>query len=185
MTTSYCELLIGCGNCRKKRMGKEGFAQWHDLTTLDINPDHNPDVLWDLEKYPYPFADNTFDEIHAYEVLEHLGRQGDWRAFFDQFTEFWRILKPDGCFFGTTPEPGTGGVWADPGHCREVSKGTLLYLQQRTYDNMLPGLPWTLISGEVTDYRFYYKVDFVILEAVYWETTFRFVLKALKEGSTP
>ena len=29
-----------------------------------------------------PFGDDAFDEIHAYEVLEHTGRQGDWRFFF-------------------------------------------------------------------------------------------------------
>jgi SAM-dependent methyltransferase len=30
------------------------------------------DVRHDLDVIPYPFADNSFDEIHCYNVIEHL-----------------------------------------------------------------------------------------------------------------
>jgi len=30
------------------------------------------DVRHDLNRYPYPFADGAFDEIHAWNVIEHL-----------------------------------------------------------------------------------------------------------------
>jgi hypothetical protein len=30
------------------------------------------DIMHDLNQYPYPFSDNTFDEIHAWNVIEHL-----------------------------------------------------------------------------------------------------------------
>ena len=60
-----------------------GRPGWTDLVTLDVNADHSPDVVHDLESVPLPFADETFDEIHAYEVLEHTGAQGD-HVFLDQ-----------------------------------------------------------------------------------------------------
>jgi len=176
-TATYSELLIGCGKDLRKKMGKEGDLKWHNMTTLDMNEDFNPDVVWDLENLPLPFEDNSFDEIHAYEVLEHCGRQGDWRFFFDQFSDFWRILKPGGYFFATMPAPGTVGVWCDPGHCRSFAKETLLYLDQVSYTNILPGLPWVVI-GYITDYRFYYKADFQTVECGYCDESLRFVLQA-------
>ena len=32
------------------------------------------DVVHDLNKFPYPFKDESFDEIKALAVLEHLGK---------------------------------------------------------------------------------------------------------------
>ncbi len=60
------ELLLGCGSNREKILKVQDRPQdWTDLTTLDFNADHKPNVVWDLENLPYPFADEQFDEIHA------------------------------------------------------------------------------------------------------------------------
>lgn len=88
------ELLIGCGSDLRKKLTADGTKEWTCLVTLDYCERHNPDVVWDLNNIPLPFDDNTFDEIHAYEVLEHTGTQGDYKFFFKQFEEFWRLLKP-------------------------------------------------------------------------------------------
>jgi hypothetical protein len=69
LQNSSCnELLIGCGRNHKKQIFFNNNREWVNLVTLDINPDHNPDVLWDLLDFPMPFGDNSFNEIHAYEV---------------------------------------------------------------------------------------------------------------------
>ena len=71
------ELLIGAGSNRAKMICSVGRpVEWTKLTTLDFNEDHHPDVVHDLNDLPLPFSDNSFDEIHAYEVMEHLGEQG-------------------------------------------------------------------------------------------------------------
>ncbi len=79
------ELLIGCGNSRRKKLGFS--REWSNLVTVDHDPDCGADVVHDLDETPWPFADDSFDECHGYEVLEHLGRQGDHRSFFRHFHE--------------------------------------------------------------------------------------------------
>ena len=46
------ELLAGCGASRGKRLCLDGRWEWRELVTLDINPDHKPDVVWDLDQAP-------------------------------------------------------------------------------------------------------------------------------------
>ena len=135
MNTSenYRELLIGCGSRHFKLIFPPDKQEWHTLTTLDINGSHNPDVVWDLTKLPLPFEDNTFDEIHAYEVLEHTGRQGDYIFFFAQFSDFWRILKPNGLLIATCPMYNSPWALGDPSHTRVIQKESLVFLDQTQY----------------------------------------------------
>jgi SAM-dependent methyltransferase len=130
------ELLIGCGNSREKQLRLEGGVGWSELVTLDVDPACKPDVVHDLDVLPYPFADDTFDEIHAYEVLEHTGRQGDWRFFFAQWAEFHRILKPAGYVMGSVPHPTSVWAWGDPSHTRVIPIESLAFLSQRFYSQV-------------------------------------------------
>jgi hypothetical protein len=125
-------------------------------------------------KLPYPFESDTFTEIHAYDVLEHQGRQGDWRFFFDQFSELWRILKHGGVLCGISPKMFSPWAWGDPGHTRIISPQCLNYLDQRAYDDV--GV------SPVTDYRRYYKADFRLIgiDEKTLDHTWQFVLQAIK-----
>lgn len=172
------ELLIGCGNRREKLFGIEDIIpkDWTELVTLDIDPNvkPKPDVVHDLESLPLPFDDDLFDEIHAYEVLEHTGQQGDWRFFFNQFYEFWRILKPGGFLLGTTPMWDGIWAWGDPGHKRIISEGSLVFLSQKEYKRQVG-------NGTMTDYRPYWEGDFELFARREEGDTFGFALKAIKE----
>jgi 2-polyprenyl-3-methyl-5-hydroxy-6-metoxy-1,4-benzoquinol methylase len=99
------ELLVGCGARRIKELRIGDRADWSELVTLDINPAHKPDVVHDLNDIPLPFPAERFDEIHAYEVLEHVGAQGDYRFFFAQFADLWHMLRPNGLLCGSAPPP--------------------------------------------------------------------------------
>jgi len=151
------ELLLGSGNRREKRIWlKDDTAEWQNLTTLDIDIRCEPHVIFDLDKLPgesLPFPDNWFDEIHAYDVLEHFGRQGDWRAFLGAFQEFWRVMKPEGYFFIQCPHWESSWAWGDPGHTRIISQESLMFLSQRQYREQVGKTP-------MTDYRFFYSADF-------------------------
>jgi len=167
------ELLIGCGSRREKTLFKPGHESWEHLTTLDNNFDHKPDVVWDLEKLPYPFKDDSFDELHAYQVLEHIGDQGDWRAFFAQFSEFWRILRPGGHLMATVPAHDSPWAWGDPSHRRIIATGTLAFLSQAEYAIQVGRTP-------MSDFRFVYKADFKTVFADARGDAFSFVLEAVK-----
>jgi SAM-dependent methyltransferase len=168
------ELLLGCGRSRDKRLTFDGVEkEWSGLVTLDNDPAVSPDVLHDLDVLPYPFDDNTFDEIHAYEVLEHCGKQGDWRGFFAQFSELHRILTPGGLLVASVPMWNSPWAWGDPGHTRVITQGSLAFLSQKVYAQEIG-------KTTLTDYRHVYKADFDAVAFHDTEHTFGFILKAIK-----
>ncbi len=165
------QLLLGCGSNRAKKLNVQGRAEWSGLVTLDCNADHKPDVVHDLHD-PLPFDDNSADEIHAYEVLEHLGRQGDWRFFFAQFSDLWRVLKPGGYLLGTVPLPSSPWAWGDPSHTRVIPRESFTFLHQPSYAQV--GVT------AMSDFRFVYKADFDIVHLADNGDVLEFGLQAVK-----
>jgi SAM-dependent methyltransferase len=196
MLSEYRELLIGCGHDRNKkiepRLCIKGMQvppaehyQWHELETIDYERSCNPGILWDLNQVPWscPTSDDGclyemlpdawYDEIHAYEVLEHLGKQGDFRAFFEVFSEIWRLLKPNGLFVGTVPSRYSEWAWGDPGHTRMIPPCMLVFLNREAYQDQQG-------KTTMTDYRKHYFGDFRTLHSSDDHKTHIFVLQAIK-----
>lgn len=73
------KLNLGCGEFKK-----EGYVN------LDYIDDLDPDVVHDLNVFPYPFESNRFRLIEANHVLEHLDNP------FMAMKEFHRLLAGDG-----------------------------------------------------------------------------------------
>lgn len=135
----YTALMLGAGHSPLvRRYGPEGVAlpnidKWY---TLDMNWNTEPDYHFNLshleEGAELPITTKV-DEIHAYEVLEHFGTQGDFRGLFKTFNALHRALKPKGLLIGSTPAREGHWVWGDPGHTRYIGPETLHFLVKENY----------------------------------------------------
>jgi len=54
-------LNLGCGVKRRE-----------DAVNLDISREVGADVVHDLNVVPWPFPDGAFDNVYAFDVLEHV-----------------------------------------------------------------------------------------------------------------
>ncbi|MFA6308030.1 MAG: class I SAM-dependent methyltransferase [Patescibacteria group bacterium] len=88
---------------------KDGYISidWNELT--------KPDVVHDLNKLPYPFEDNYFDEILASHILEHLDKP------FEVMKELHRILKPSGKLIIKVPHFSRGFTHTEHAHGFDIS----------------------------------------------------------------
>jgi hypothetical protein len=66
---------------------------------VDVEHWHGVDQLVDLNKLPWPWEDESFTEIRAVDILEHLGKI----TKFEAVKELARITKGDGIVFLRVP----------------------------------------------------------------------------------
>jgi hypothetical protein len=104
--------------------------------------------------------------------LEHVGAQGDWRFFFAQWSDFWRLLRPGGVFIGTCPALDSPWLWGDPSHTRAIAPESLIFLSQPAYEQVG--------KSPMSDFRFIYKADFDLIHSQTSGHRFEFVLEAVK-----
>ena len=166
------DLLIGCGS-RRNRIISVRRKEWGELTTLDNIASHKPDVVHDLREPRLPFDDDSFDELHCYEVLEHLGQQGDAETLLRQFADYWRVLKPGGLLCASCPTWHSMWAWGDPSHTRIISPGTLVFLSQAEYTKQIG-------KTAMSDFRHIYRADFQPVLQQEQGESFYFALEAVK-----
>lgn len=166
------ELLIGCGNSRRKKLFMNS-PDWQDLVTMDHDPNCGADIVHDLEALPWPVDSDSFDEVHAYEVLEHLGKQGDFHSFFAHFAEIYRVLKDGGLLVATCPAWNDKWAWGDPSHTRIISRQSIVFLDQTEYASQVG-------VTSMTDFRWLWKGDFEPIAAEEVDGSFKFALRAHK-----
>jgi len=128
--------LIGAGSSRVLKLRHDLSAN-PEIKTLDHEISHEPDLVWDLNDTPWPANDEAYDQIHAYEVLEHLGQQGDAESFFEHFGEAYRILKPGGYLVGSVPAWDNMWAWGDPSHRRVICEGSFTFLDYTQYEKQV------------------------------------------------
>ena len=88
-------------------------------TNVDKYDYYNCDIVHDLEKFPYPFENNSIDKILLSHVLEHIGQ--DPNIFNKIIVEFYRICKPEALIEIIVPHPRHDDFIADPTHVRPIT----------------------------------------------------------------
>ena len=103
-------LDVGCGI--HKQPGAIG---------IDRNPAARADVLCDLDRFPYPFRDNSFDRLLAIHVIEHVA---DVMATME---EFHRLVRPGGTVRIETPHYTDFSSFCDPTHRSHLNSFSFRY----------------------------------------------------------
>ena len=99
-----------------------------DSINIDITPYDGIDKCVDLSLFPWPWANNSVDGIHASHVIEHFP---DQKRFIN---ECHRILKPGGFLRLCVPHSSSVTAVGCMGHYRTYSYGTLKdYLSRDFY----------------------------------------------------
>lgn len=114
---STIKLNLACGQTKI-----EGFLG------VDIKKTDTVDLVVDLEKFPWPWEDNSVDEIFCSHYVEHTN---DLIKFME---ECYRILKPEGTIKIIAPYYNSIRCWQDPTHKRAISEATFLYFNKQWRD---------------------------------------------------
>ena len=120
--------------------------------------DHYPiDVMHDLETFPYPFEDDSCNEILLSHVLEHLG--SDTEVFNNIMKELFRVCCHNAEIRIFVPHPRHDNFLSDPTHVRPINEHVIaLYDKKRN-------LEWEAIGAANTPLGLLLDVDFRIEEA--------------------
>tara|TARA_B100001964_G_C14116083_1_gene546161 strand:+ start:303 stop:863 length:561 start_codon:yes stop_codon:yes gene_type:complete len=118
-----------------------------------------PDIIHNLEKFPYPFDDNSVDNIILSHILEHLGQNPN--TFNLIIKELYRICKNSSLLDITVPHPRNDDFLADPTHVRSITVQGL-----RLYDKEL-NQKWQKQNAANTPLALIYNVNFKVKKVRY------------------
>jgi SAM-dependent methyltransferase len=106
------KLNLGCGDCIHK-----------DYVNIDKVKLHGVDLIWDLEKTPLPFKDDSVSEIRVEHVLEHI------QNYMGLMNDIHRVSKPNGIINVLAPYYKYEGSYRDPTHVRFFTEHSFDYFQ--------------------------------------------------------
>ena len=90
---------------------------------VDIQEGDYINKSFDFERFPYPFKDNTFDEVHCNYLLEHLQTSP-----IKVCKELHRIIKPKGLLYIKVPYARSILQLDNPDHYRVFTERTFWYI---------------------------------------------------------
>ena len=106
---------------------------------VDIDIQNSPDVVLDLNRFPYPFKESSVDQIYAKHILEHLN------DLYGIFKEAHRVLKNNGDFFIEVPHFTSRVAYSEPEHNR--------YFSYFMFDKLIKSIPCKVVERKITFYK--------------------------------
>jgi predicted SAM-dependent methyltransferase len=136
-----------------------GHNKMPDYVNVDLFPEAEPDVLWDLEVTPWPWDDNSVDKVVFNHCLEHMGQ--DTRVFLGMMKELYRVCKDGAEIQINVPHPRCDEFIGDPTHVRIITPAVLFLFDREKNDE------WEKQGGIANSpLAHYLHVDFRITNAV-------------------
>lgn len=102
-----------------------GINKYPGSIGIDVNPRTKADVVCNLDAFPYPFRDQSFTEIRAIHVIEHVA------DVIRMLEEFYRLLEPGGKVVIATPHYTDFSSFCDPTHRWHLNSYSLRYFGER------------------------------------------------------
>ena len=134
-----------------------GYGKLDGWLNVDKAAACTPDQVVDLEQTPWPFADNSADEVLLSHVLEHLG--ADPQVFFAIVKELYRVCRHGAQVRIHVPHPRHDDFINDPAHVRAITRDLLCLFSKR--QNRI----WQENKASNTLLAFYLNVDFEVKKA--------------------
>ncbi len=123
-----------------------GMSKIQGAVGMDSNPLVNPDVLHDIERFPYPFADGEFDSVHCGQVLEHT------RDIIPIMKELHRIGKSGALLYISVPHFSGKTAFMDPSHRSFFAWNTFSYF---TKDYFYADARFEIVERHITFSKFF------------------------------
>ncbi len=98
-----------------------GIRKYPGSIGIDFNPASAADVICDLDHFPWPFADSTFDNLRAIHVIEHV------TDVVRTMEEFHRLVKSGGRIRVETPHYTDYSSFCDPTHKHHLNSFSFRY----------------------------------------------------------
>lgn len=133
-----------------------GFNKLDGYLNVDREASCKPNQIVDFESLPWPWPDNSFDEVLAFHTLEHLGEKS--AVYLGIMKELWRVLKPNGLLKIAVPHFRHENYFHDPTHVRMITPiGLAMFDQMRNQQDIDA-------KGQETKLGIYLEIDFEPLE---------------------
>jgi len=135
------KLNLGCGQNKL-----DGYVN------VDKYDSFKPDVVWDLETFPWPFESSSADEIVMRHSLEHMGAATE--TFLSIMKELYRVGAPGAKILIAVPHPRSDGFAGDPTHVRPINPAILsLFSKKKNRE-------WKELGWPNTPLATYLDIDF-------------------------
>jgi hypothetical protein len=134
-----------------------GFNKRAGFVSVDSSAHCEPDILHDLEEFPWPWADSSVEEIVMRHVLEHLGATAE--VYFGVLREMYRVCRHDARITVVVPHPRHDDFLHDATHVRAVTLEGLSMFSRKNCEQ------WIAAGNANTPLAFIAGVDFEIAES--------------------
>jgi SAM-dependent methyltransferase len=128
-------LDVGCG-LKRAEPGAIG---------MDWVPESGAEVVWDVNRRPWPLPDNSFARVHLSHIVEHLD------DIVAGMREVHRVARDGARVFIVTPHFSSHNSYTDPTHRHHLAAATFEYFTGRPFATFLaPGSGFELVKVELT-----------------------------------